>query len=114
MDEVKKPRVSAKGRRQKGNRFENDVAKALGGKRVPLSGAAKHLGKEFAEDVVLPDGRLIQCKTLRDGWRSFYRWLETASIVAVRANNKEALIVLPLSAFAPYLLKEWEQRGGKQ
>ena len=72
---------------------EKHVAKALDGKKVPASGAAKFV----AGDVVIPNTMIIECKTTtKDDIKSFsikMDWLEQ--------NEKERMdLMLPYSALA--------------
>lgn len=72
---------------------ESHVSKALGGKKVPASGAAKFV----AGDVVIPNTMIIECKTTtKDGIKSFpikMEWLEQ--------NEKERMdLMLPYSALS--------------
>lgn len=79
--------------RRKGARRELEVAKALGGQRVPLSGSA---GGAFAGDVQLPNGWRCEVKARSEGWRTLYRWLEGADALLLRADRRPWLAVVPL------------------
>jgi hypothetical protein len=81
--------------RRKGARNELALAHALGGKRVPLSGAA---GGEFAGDV-LWRGLRIEAKVRADGFRQLYGWLVGNDALAVRADGQGWLMVVPLERF---------------
>lgn len=78
--------------RRKGDRLERELVRLLGGARVPLSGAA---GGEFAQDVEHPLLGKVQVKGRRNGFRTLYAALEGADALAVRADRKPWLIVLP-------------------
>jgi hypothetical protein len=86
--------------RRKGTRFERAVARALGGARVPLSGAA---GGSWSGDVILPNGWRVECKRRAEGWRQLYAWLANADVVVVQADRQPALAVLPLARLAALL-----------
>lgn len=55
--------------------------------------------KELSEDVVLPTGERAQCKFEANSFIRMYRLLETADLLALKTNNKQPLIVLPLDFF---------------
>lgn len=80
---------------RKGVRAERELARRLGGERVPLSGAA---GGRYAGDVVAL-GLTWQVKVEADGWRRLYRWLEAADALALKADRRPWLVVLPLETF---------------
>lgn len=81
--------------RDKGTRAEREFAKLIGGERVPLSGAA---GGRFAGDVV-GLGMTWEVKRRSDGFRELYKWLEGKDALAVRADRREWLVVIPLERF---------------
>ncbi len=88
---------------QKGYRGEREAVKffeAAGfkAKRRPISGG----GSESLADVIVErDGEHfeVEVKRRKDGWRNFYKWLEHADILYLRADRKEPLIVLTKEAF---------------
>ena len=86
--------------RRKGTRRELECARLLGGRRVPLSGAA---GGAFGGDVHLPNGWRVSCKARADGWKRLYAELEAADVLAVRADRRPWLAVLPLERLAALL-----------
>jgi hypothetical protein len=83
--------------------MEREFAKLVGGERVPLSGAA---GGSYTGDVVA-DGVLFECKARKDGFKQIYQWLEGVDAVALRADRKGWLVVLPLATYM-------EIRGGRE
>jgi Holliday junction resolvase len=91
--------------RQKGNRLERAVARllqdaGLGAERVPLSGAA---GGSYAGDLTVPIlGRdlVVEAKARANGFAQLYAWLEGRDILIVRADRRDALVVLPLKLAA--------------
>ena len=84
--------------KQKGNRSELEFAHLIGGKRVPLSGAA---GGEFTGDVIGPDGTVWELKRRMgaQGFAMLYRWLTRVDALAVRGDRKEWLVVMPLTTY---------------
>lgn len=90
--------------RNKGARAEREFARLIGGRRVPLSGAA---GGEFAGDVV-GLGLRWEVKRRADGFRELYRWLEGKDALAVRADRRPWLVVLPFDRFAQLMGLEKE------
>lgn len=88
--------MSGRRSRSKGARNEVALAKLLGGQRIPLSGAA---GGSFVGDILLPNGKRIECKVRADGFRQLYAWIENADALAVRADRKDWLIVLRLEDY---------------
>ena len=93
-----------KASRDKGARRERELVKlfeswGLGAERVPLSGAA---GGAFAGDVVVYPSpgaapHLIECKARANGFKTLHDWLahDGADILALRADNKDWLFVVP-------------------
>lgn len=82
--------------RDKGARAEREFAKLIGGRRVPLSGAA---GGEFAGDVI-GLGMRWEVKRRENGFRQLYKWLEGKDALAVRADRREWLVVMRFDQFA--------------
>src|SRR5690606_38300400 len=78
--------------RDKGARAEREFAKLISGERVPLSGAA---GGSYTGDVV-GLGLRWEVKRRADGFRSLYDWLEGKDALAVRADRRPWLVVMPL------------------
>jgi len=81
-----------KSERRKGVEAEREFAKLIGGERVPLSGAA---GGSYTGDVV-GLGLRWEVKRRADGFRSLYDWLEGKDALAVRADRRPWLVVMPL------------------
>lgn len=79
----------------KGRRLERELAALLGGQRVPLSGAA---GGVYAGDVKAW-GLTWEVKARRDGFRQLYRWLDGKDALAVKADRRPWLVILPLATF---------------
>ena len=95
--------------RQKGDRFEREVAgrlRALGvaAVRVPLSGAA---GGDFGSDLEVGPNKLkIECKTRKRFIGQFLGWLEGNYALFVKEDRSETLVVMRLDDFAA-LLGDW-------
>src|ERR1700730_10414282 len=87
--------------RDKGNRLERAVVRllqdrGLGAERIPLSGSA---GGSFSGDVTTPlIGRdlTIECKSRANGFLKLYSWLEGRDALIIKADRRDALVVLPL------------------
>lgn len=95
--------------RDKGARAEREFAKLISGERVPLSGAA---GGSYTGDVV-GLGLKWEVKRRADGFRELYKWLDGKDALAVRADRREWLVVMPLERFME-LLERGKQDGHKQ
>lgn len=93
----------------KGRRAERELARLLGGERVPLSGAA---GGEYRGDVKA-FGLLWQSKWEADGFRRLYRWLETHDALGLKADRKPWLVVMPIYTFLGLIedIREGKDRG---
>ncbi len=87
--------------RDKGNRLERAIVPllqdhGLGAERVPLSGSA---GGSFSGDVTSPligRGVTIECKSRANGFLKLYAWLADRDVLIVKADRRDALVVLPL------------------
>lgn len=87
--------------RQKGNRVERAVVRALqaagfGAERVPLSGSA---GGSYLGDLTTPlmgVDLVVEVKARANGFREMYGWLEGRDVLVVKADRREPLVVLPL------------------
>ena len=85
--------------RDKGARIERAIVHALqaGGfaaERVPLSGAA---GGRYSGDIVLRlMGRdlCLEANARANGFRELYSWLDQRDVLIVKADRREALVVV--------------------
>lgn len=85
-----------KAQRDKGNRSERDFARRIGGHRIPLSGSmAGYKGD------VQGLGLVWECKVRKDGFKQIYQWLEheAKDALAIKADRKDWLVVMPLEKF---------------
>jgi Holliday junction resolvase len=91
--------------RDKGRRFENEVANKLTeagipSERVPLSGS---FGGKYDSDVVIGtcDSPIdkIECKNRENISKLIWEWLEGNDYLALRRNNYPALVVMTLDRF---------------
>lgn len=89
--------------RRKGNSGERELARLLGGRRIPLSGSA---GGAFVGDVEVPGLGRGEVKRRRDGFKELYKWLEGRDFLGLRADRKGWLIVVPVDALRDLLLAE--------
>jgi Holliday junction resolvase len=91
--------------RDKGNRLERAVVRllqdhGLGAERVPLSGSA---GGSYLGDLTVPIlGRdlVIEAKSRANGFAQLYSWLDGRDVLIVKADRRDALVVLPLKLAA--------------
>jgi Holliday junction resolvase len=87
--------------RDKGNRLERAVVRllqnhGLAAERIPLSGSA---GGSFSGAVTTPlIGRdlTIECKSRANGFLKLYAWLEGQDALIIKADRRDALVVLAL------------------
>jgi Holliday junction resolvase len=87
--------------RQKGDRFERAIVRllqdrGLGAERVPLSGSA---GGSYSGDLTVPIlGRdlVVEAKARGNGFARLYTWLEGRDALIIKADRRDALVVLPL------------------
>jgi Holliday junction resolvase len=87
--------------RDKGDRLERAIVKlfqdhGFGAERVPLSRSA---GGSYSGDLSVPLlGRdlTVECKARANGFVQFYSWLEDRDVLIVKADRKDALVILPL------------------
>ena len=99
--------MSGKAPRQKGNRFEREIVAELRGAgldafRIPLSGSMRG----FKSDAVIRlAGRqlTIEAKSRAKGFAFIYQALEGSDVLAIKADRKQALAVIPLSELASLL-----------
>lgn len=80
--------------KNKGSRVEREIAKQLGGRRTLMSGAT-----DLEKGDVKALGLQIEVKARKDGFKQLYQWLEGNDALVVKADRKEALIVIPISKF---------------
>ncbi len=104
--------------RTKGSLMERALVKILqargfAAERVPLSGGA---GGRFAGDIDIPmlgrDTRW-ECKIRADGFKEIYAWLADHYGLFIRADRKQALVVLRLDDFLD-LISMAEEKRAKQ
>jgi Holliday junction resolvase len=87
--------------RQKGDRLERAIVRLLqdrgfGAERVPLSGSA---GGSYSGDLTVPllgVDRTVECKSRKDGFHELYSWLADRDLLVIKADRRDALVVLPL------------------
>jgi hypothetical protein len=87
--------------RDKGNRLERAIVRllqdhGLAAERVPLSGSA---GGSYLGDLTVPilgAERVVEAKSRAAGFSQLYAWLEGRDIPVVKADRRDALVVLPL------------------
>lgn len=89
--------------RDKGYRFENECrllfqAHDIPCIRVPLSG-----GGSIKDDLLIYPDTVNQiraeCKIRAEGFKTLYGYLTEADIAIIRADRKEALVVMPLKEY---------------
>jgi Holliday junction resolvase len=101
--------------RHKGDRFERALARllqdhGLGAERVPLSGSA---GGSYSGDLTCPVlgvDRTVECKSRKDGFRELYSWLQARDLLVIKADRRDALVVLPLRLAAEIAIAAAERR----
>jgi len=102
--------------RDKGARFECQLVNLLqsagmAAERVPLSGAA---GGSFAGDISVPflgrDNR-FEAKIRADGFKEIYRWLDKHKGLFLRADRRDALVVLRMADFCELVMTSEERRA---
>jgi Holliday junction resolvase len=93
--------IGGRAPRQKGIRFERAIVRLLqdagfGAERVPLSGAA---GGSYCGDITLPllgADRVVEAKARATGFSQLYTWLQGRDILIIKADRRDAMVVLPL------------------
>jgi hypothetical protein len=80
--------------RTKGAALERQFAHAVGGKRVPLSGAVEG----YPGDVKAL-GLVWEVKGRRGGFKLLYDFLKGKDALAVRQDRHEWLVVMPVDTF---------------
>jgi Holliday junction resolvase len=88
-----------KAQREKGNRAEREFARLIGGERVPLSGAA---GGSYTGDVI-GLGLKWECKVRGNGFKQLYGWLKGKDALAIKADRKGWLAVMPIEVLLELL-----------
>ncbi|HEY8342225.1 MAG TPA: hypothetical protein VIK75_04340 [Calditerricola sp.] len=99
-------KVHGKYQRRKGIEAEREFCRLTGAERVPLSGQT---GGTYSGDARWL-GLTWQIKREKDSWRTLYSALENHDALAVRADRKPWLVVMPLSTFQVLL----ERKGGDE
>jgi hypothetical protein len=92
--------MSGRAPRRKGDRLEREVVKLLQAagvpaRRVPLSGSARGYPGDLVVTVAGRD-HVLEVKARRD-FKTFYGWLQHRDAVILKADRKEALVVLRLA-----------------
>jgi len=87
--------------RRKGAVGELAFAKAIGGVKVPLSGAV-----EGYEGDVVAMGLKWQVKVRGNGFKSLYEWLKGHDALGLRADRHGWLVVMPVETLWKLLDKE--------
>jgi len=103
--------------RQKGNRAERALVRALqdrgfGAERVPLSGSA---GGKYCGDFTVPIldcDRVVEVNVRARGFSQLYDWLEGRSLLVVRADRREPLVVVPWSLAIEIATAAERNKGG--
>lgn len=75
---------------------------------MPLSGSA---GGTFAGDVIVPGLGKGEVKRRKGGFKQLYDWLEGRDFLAIRADYKDWLIVVPLAKALELLGREGDRVG---
>jgi hypothetical protein len=68
----------------------------FGAERVPLSGSA---GGSFSGGLSIPllnRDLTVECKARGDGFGRLYSWLDGRDLLIVKADRRDALVVLPI------------------
>lgn len=94
--------MSGRRAKNKGYRTERVFAELVGGERVIMSGALKHLGYELAGDVEGRYGEKWEIKARADGFKQLYGWLDQSDgvdLLALKADRKPYLVVMTLDTF---------------
>jgi Holliday junction resolvase len=114
----RQPRRGGRSSRDKGGRLERAVVRllqdaGLGAERVPLSGAA---GGSCQGDLTVPIlGRdlTIEAKSRKNGFRELYAWLDGRDGLVVKADRREALVILPLRLAVEIAAAAERTKGGQ-
>jgi len=99
--------LSAKGRRNKGNRVEREIVKmhqdmGVNAERVPLSGAA---GGSYTGDVIVDNQYRVEVKARKEGkgFTLLTRWLGDNDMLIVKEDRQEPMVVLPWSTYKKFM-----------
>ena len=92
-----------KSQRNKGYRGEYNLVRKLREaglevERVPLSGATN-----FKKGDIVVEDLTGEVKLRKNGFKMLYDWLEGNDFLAVKADRKEYLVVIPLELFIKLL-----------
>ena len=96
-----------KASRDKGNRREREFARLIGGRRIPLSGAANG----YPNDVE-GLGMKFEVKSRKDGFKQIYKWLlseDKPDALALKADRKPWLVVMTLEKFMEFVGEELDE-----
>lgn len=104
--------MMSKASRDKGARLERAVVNLLKAHGIEARRTAPMQSSEGTDtgDVEAEIGghkRRIECKARANGFRQIYDWLDGADILAVKADSRELLVVMP-AATALELLRKGE------
>lgn len=107
--QIRKAKVAAVHHCDKGNRLERAIVRllqdhGLGAERVPLSGSA---GGSYSGDLTVPIlGRdlVVEAKARANGFARLYSWLEGRDVLVIKADRRNALVVLPLRLAAEFAI----------
>lgn len=101
--------------RQKGDRFERSIVEALNSirldaQRVPLSGSAGgHYGGDISFNWFSERAKFeAKVRAGADGFKTLYQWIEGNAGLFVKADRKEAMVVLRLSDFLDLMRRTHE------
>ncbi len=91
--------MSGKAPKRKGDRAELEVCRLLGGER-------SYWQPDQRGDVVnVPYLGAVEVKRRKDGFKQLYEWIKPVDALAIRADYKDWLVVLPIEDLR-LLLKE--------
>jgi Holliday junction resolvase len=93
--------------KRKGDRLEREVAKQIReagypAQRVPLSGACDWLAGDVTATLPALGNVVLECKARQD-FATLHKWLEHRDGLVLKADRKEALMVLRLADFLKVL-----------
>lgn len=109
-----------KSQRDKGNRVERHIVNAfkahdIEAQRVPLSGMTS-FEKNDVQATIGGNPWSIEVKARASGFKQLYAWLEkdNADALVIKADRKQALVVLPLNTFAELAYRLDEREGMRE